>query len=570
METVETRKRGMGIRTKTIIMFSAVVLSITIITILAVRRYLIYGMETDFGTTTEQIAAGVSANIDTSALKRVESQAVEVYSSIPEDKRFESSYWGTDEWYEYLSYFDPITKTEDYRILMDYMKRSLDALDVEDVYLGTYFKDPDTGEMKYMYLVDPVEGEYKCPIGVFEMYIELPDGFLAHPEIGLDTYVTRTDEYGWLMTATTAVVDRNGEVCGFIGVDMSMNAIMARINSFIRTIVILIIMIAALFGVAYVMVINRMLIRPINELSKAAADFVNDSEKQEGSVFARLDIRSKDEIGNLFSSMKQMEDDIGEYISNITGLTSEKEKLNAEMKIAWSIQSSILPSDFEEFSQKNHLETFALMTPAKQVGGDFYDYFNIDDTHVGLVIADVSGKGIPASLFMAVSKTALQLRALSGGDAKTVLSDVNTWLCDNNDSEQFVTALFGILDLKTGVMQYSNAGHEYPVIISGDHVSLIQGDNDPPLAAIPFCAFENKEITLSDGDILVLYTDGIPEAKNAAGERFGMERISASLKGYGNVEARARRLQDDVVKFTGDVDIFDDITLLCVRFSEKA
>ena len=560
----------MGIRTKTIIMFSVVVLSITIITILAVRRYLIYGMETDFGTTTEQIAAGVSASIDTGALKRVESQAVEVYSSIPADKRFESSYWGTNEWYEYLSYFDPITETEDYRILMDYMKRSLDALDVEDVYLGTYFKDPDTGEMKYMYLVDPVEGEDKCPIGVFEMYIELSDEFVAHPEIGLNAYVTQTDEYGWLMTATPAVVDQNGDLCGFISVDMSMNAIMARINSFIRTIVILIIMIAALFGVAYVMVINRMLIRPINELSKAATDFVNDSEKKEGSVFAQLDIRSNDEIGNLFGSMKQMEDDIGEYISNITGLTSEKEKLNAEMKIAWSIQSSILPSDFEEFSQKNNLETFALMTPAKQVGGDFYDYFNIDDTHVGLVIADVSGKGIPASLFMAVSKTALQLRALSGGDAKTVLSDVNTWLCDNNDSEQFVTALFGVLDLKTGVMQYSNAGHEYPVIISGDHVSLIQGDNDPPLAAIPFCAFENKELTLSDGDILVLYTDGIPEAKNAAGERFGMDRISASLKEYGSVEARAKRLHDDVVKFTGDADIFDDITMLCVRFSEKA
>ena len=569
METVETKKRGLGIRSKTIIMFSVVVLSITIIMILSVRRYLIYRMEEDFGNTSKQIAMAVGATIDDEALLRINRQAVETFLSIPADLRYDSTYWGSDEWYDYLSHFEAITETEDYKNLMAYMEESLDSLEVDDIYLDTYFAD-ETGKWWSMYLVDPAEGDDKCPIGVYEMYIELSDEFKEHPEIGLEPYLTLTDEYGWLMTTTPAIINDSGEVCGFISVDMSMNAIMARINSFIRTIVILIILIAILFGVAYVMVINRMLIRPINELSKAAMDFVNDSEKHEGSVFAQLDIRSKDEIGNLFGSMKQMEDDIEEYISNITGLTSEKEKLNAEMKIAWSIQSSILPSDFEEFSQKNHLETFAMMTPAKQVGGDFYDYFNIDDTHVGLVIADVSGKGIPASLFMAVSKTALQLRALSGGDAKTVLSDVNTWLCDNNDSEQFVTALFGILDLKTGVMQYSNAGHEYPVIISGDYVSVLQGDNDPPLAAIPICAYENKELTLSDGDILLLYTDGVPEAKNAAGERFGMDRISTPLKGYGSVEARARRLHDDVVEFTGDADIFDDITLLCVRFKEKA
>ena len=186
------------------------------------------------------------------------------------------------------------------------------------------------------------------------------------------------------------------------------------------------------------------------------------------------------------------------------------------------------------------------------------------------MIADVSGKGVPASLFMAVAKTALQSRALSGGDAKTILSEVNTWLCENNESEQFVTALLGILDLRTGVMQYSNAGHEYPVIISGEYVSVLHGDNDPPLAAIPFCPYVNKELTLSDGDMMVLYTDGIPEAKNADGERYGMDRIAIALKEYGNVETRAKRLHDDVVKFTGDADIFDDITLLCVKFKERA
>lgn len=560
----------MGIRLKTIIMFSIVVLSISVVTILAVRKFLFYVVEKDYGISSWEIASAVGATVDTEALSRVREQAEEIFFSIPPEKRLDSSYWGEDEWYEYLSYFEPVTETEDFQNLMDYMKFSLDALNVEDVYLDNYLYDPVDDRWWAMYLVDPAEGEDNCPVGTVEMYIELTDEFKADPGIGLEAYITRTEEYGWLMTATPAIVNENGDICGYISVDMSMNEIIGSINSFVHTIVIVIVLIAAVFGIIYIILINRAIIRPINTLSEAAAKYSSVSKDEGENVFSEIEIKSRDEIGRLCDSMKQMEKDINEYVGNITELNSEKEKINAEMKIAWDIQSSILPSNFEEFSENNHLETYAMMTPAKQVGGDFYDFFNIDDDHVGLVIADVSGKGIPASLFMAVAKTAMQSRALSGGDAKTIMTEVNTWLCENNESEQFVTALLGILDLRTGVMQYANAGHEYPVIISGDYVSVLHGDNDPPLAAIAFCPYGNKELTLSDGDILVLYTDGIPEAKNADGERYGMDRIAIVLKDYGNVETRVKRLHDDVIKFTGEADIFDDITLLGVKFKKRA
>ena len=568
--TEDTNKKGLGIRFKMIIMFSVVVLSITIVMIAVTRQYMLYGMEKNYGMTASEIANAVGATVDKEALSRLNLQAQEIYLSIPEDQRYDSTYWGEDVWYEYLSYFEPLTETEDYKNLMDYMKTSLASLSIDDVYLDCYFYDPDADHWWAMYLVDPVDGDDFCPIGVYEMYIELSDEFMAHPEIGLEAYVTKTEEYGWLMTATPAIVDDNGKICGYISVDMSMNEIRDEIDSFIRTIVIVIALIAVVLGVIYIILINMMFIKPINSLSEAATSYVNSKEKQNETAFADINIKSRDEIGRLSDSMKRMEEDINAYIGSITELSTEKEKINAEMRIAWNIQSSILPSNFEEFSEKNHLETYAMMTPAKQVGGDFYDFFNIDDDHVGLVIADVSGKGIPASLFMAVAKTALQSRALAGGDAKSVLSDVNTWLCENNESEQFVTALLGILDLNTGVMQYANAGHEYPVIISGEYVSVLHGDNDPPLAAIPFCPYVNREITLSEGDTLVLYTDGIPEAKNVDGERYGMDRIAIALKDYGNVETRAKRLHDDVIRFTGEADIFDDITLLCVKFKERA
>ncbi len=246
---------------------------------------------------------------------------------------------------------------------------------------------------------------------------------------------------------------------------------------------------------------------------------------------------------------------------------SEKQRIANELAMGSSIQQSMLPHIFPPFPERNEFELFASMDPAREVGGDFYDFFFIDDDHLAIVMADVSGKGVPAALFSVVSKTIIRDKVMLGGDPASILYEVNNILCKNNSAGLFITVWLGILDLGNGAVEYVNAGHEYPIVgVKGEAVKMIEKENCPPLAAQEDINFINETLKLGKGDTLFLYTDGVPEAKADDGSRFGMDRLIKVLERDENrsPEKTVTDLMYEVDSFQPDNDPFDDVTIMSV------
>ena len=253
-------------------------------------------------------------------------------------------------------------------------------------------------------------------------------------------------------------------------------------------------------------------------------------------------------------------------VKRISKIGKERERISAELGVATKIQADMLPTDFPE---RKDIALYASMTPAKEVGGDFYDFFFVDDDHIAIIMADVAGKGVPAALFMTIAKVILRNRVMLGGTPSEILFNVNNELCRNNRAGLFVTVWLGLLDLRTGEIQYVNAGHEYPAIGKpGEGFEVIKGENCPPLGAMEDMEFIDESVTLVPGGKLFLYTDGVPEAKNSEGARFGMDAMTVSLnKSLDNSAAElVHNVGTDVNEFVGDLDPFDDITMMCVNY----
>ena len=268
------------------------------------------------------------------------------------------------------------------------------------------------------------------------------------------------------------------------------------------------------------------------------------------------------------SEFTELSEDINKTVTALRGYIDEAEqRMKDELKMAAAIQDAALPKNFA-LPSKN-IDLYALMTPAKQVGGDFYDFFYIGVDRLCLVIADVSGKGVPASLFMMRAKTAIKNYARSGNGAADLLEHVNNTLCEGNDAEMFVTVWIGILDLRTGRMQCANAGHEYPVIMrAGGDYELLKDKHGLVLAAMEDIPLKDYEIRLDPGDRLMVYTDGVPEAINEREEAYGTERLIRKLNRLKTVsqEMALEEVLQDIRNFAGDAEQFDDITMLGISY----
>ncbi|MBO6231896.1 MAG: SpoIIE family protein phosphatase [Ruminiclostridium sp.] len=255
------------------------------------------------------------------------------------------------------------------------------------------------------------------------------------------------------------------------------------------------------------------------------------------------------------------------YLSKeIRGVTAEKERMSAELNVATKIQADMMPFDFPE---RKELALYATMTPAKEVGGDFYDFFFIDDDHLAMVMADVAGKGMPAALFMVIAKSVIRNICMVGGSPGHILSIANNVLCENNRSNLFVTVWLGILSISSGELICANAGHEYPALKRKDgKFELLEEDNCPPLAAMEDLEFDDMVLMLNEGDALFLYTDGVPEAKNAEGERFGLEKMIDVLNdNIGNdLVTTLSVMKKEIDDFNGDKDPFDDVTMMGLKY----
>lgn len=240
-----------------------------------------------------------------------------------------------------------------------------------------------------------------------------------------------------------------------------------------------------------------------------------------------------------------------------------------EMEIARNLQQSILPKSFPGQPEHYGLDMHAMMIPARRVGGDFYDFFFVDPDHLGIIIADVCGKGIPAALFMMMSRTIIRTQALSGLSPDKCLQSANKLLCADNPAEMFVTVFYGLLDTKTGRMIYSNGGHNPPMIIDAKQdIRMLDIAGGMALGVFGDTQYPSSQLTLHPGDAILLYTDGITEAENAQGVFFTEQRLQSALKNTAGMPCAAliRMLIDSVREFTGNAAHRDDITALVLRF----
>ncbi len=303
-------------------------------------------------------------------------------------------------------------------------------------------------------------------------------------------------------------------------------------------------------------------------IKKSLEDFAQNNGQVDDSLSS---IKTGDEIEALAGSVHKMEKDIVKYIDNIQAITAEKERISAELSVATQIQADMLPRTFPPFPNRKEFDIYATMTPAKEVGGDFYDFFMIDDDHIALVMADVSGKGVPAALFMVITKTLIKNRTMMDDKLSTseILRDVNNQLCEGNDAEMFVTVWLCIIQLSTGICRITNAGHEHPAVkVSGQDYTLKTYRHSIAVAAMPDVKFEEHEFKLDPGDSLFVYTDGVTEATDTDNTLFGTDRLLTSLNKAKNADATALLgfVKEDIDVFVGNAPQFDDITMLCFRY----
>ena len=277
----------------------------------------------------------------------------------------------------------------------------------------------------------------------------------------------------------------------------------------------------------------------------------------------------QNEIGQLSEDFIELTSEIDHYIDSIEQITKENERITAELELASKIQSSMLPSIFPAFPERGDVDIYAVMDPAREVGGDFYDFFFIDPDHLGIVIADVSGKGIPGALFMMISKVILQNCASIGGSPAEIMKRTNKMICANNKEEMFVTIWFGILDVSSGQMKAVNSGHEYPAFRKKDgKFELMKGKHNIATGIMEGVSYSEYEIQMNPGDKIFLYTDGVPEATSKEMELYGTDRLIDALnqKGDGTPYDILMEVRHSVNEFVKDAEQFDDLTMMCVEY----
>ena len=384
-------------------------------------------------------------------------------------------------------------------------------------------------------------------------------------------------EYGWLCSGYEPIYSEDGKAIALIGVDISMNEVVGQQMDFLKQMLTWLIILTLIIVILVICYFRYTLTKPLQKLAGSAQTFVARREKKGSkepvqTASSDLTIKSNDEIRDLYDSIRQMETDINQYIQNITAVTAEKERIGAELNIATQIQSSMLPCIFPPFPNREEFDIYASMTPAKEVGGDFYDFFMVDDRHIAIVMADVSGKGVPAALFMVIGKTLIKDHTQPGIDLGDIFSKVNNLLCESNSEDMFITAFEGVLNLVTGEFRYVNAGHEMPFIRKkNESFEAYKIRPGFVLAGMEGMRYKSGSMMLEPGDMIFQYTDGVTEATNAQNELFGMDRLQTTLNSVKENDTHAilAAVKNGIDTFVGDAPQFDDITMLCLDYKKK-
>lgn len=471
-------------------------------------------------------------------------------------------------------YLETGEKDEYYEEILSYLNTFRYNTEIQYFYVFV----PEEDELVYIWDANMLkEGETEieiCEFGDREAYWSETDKDTIHKifydkEECLELTLSNDEKYGSMASAYSVIYDSNGEQVAVVGVDMYMTNLQADMRQFLNIVpfVIIIIILAAIW--LFYSFVKKRIVTPINTLRDASKSMVQNLEKDQA---IEVSIDTGDEIEELFDSFKEMYGDVKDYINKLEFVTAEKERIGAELDVAKHIQGSMLPCIFPAFPERREIDIYATMEPAKEVGGDFYDFFMVDDRHLAIVMADVSGKGVPAALFMVIGKTLIKDHTVPGRDLGKVFSEVNNLLCESNSEELFITAFEGVLDLVTGEFVYVNAGHEMPFI------SKSNGDFEPykipagfVLAGMEGIKYKAGSIMLEPGDKVFQYTDGVTEATNVNNELYGMHRLEKVLNTVKDKvpDEILPAVKNDIDAFVGEADQFDDITMLCLEYKTR-
>ena len=300
----------------------------------------------------------------------------------------------------------------------------------------------------------------------------------------------------------------------------------------------------------------------------------------QGNLDEKIDLKRNDELGYLADNVNIMAVDLKEHIQNLSKITAEKERIATELSVATEIQEGMLPRNFEEISRNKGIELFADMHAAKEVGGDFYDFYMLDENRQVITIADVSGKGVPAALFMVIAKTILKNSALSAGeeeDFAEMIGRANRQLCENNEEMLFVTVFFGVLDIHTGELTYVNCGHNPPLLrqgTDGTFAYLRPAKKNLMLGIEEDLSLTQETVHLAPGSMMFFYTDGVTEAMNEAGNVYSEGRLQTVLEGLPTgedvpVTDILAAVREDIKAHAGAAEQSDDITMLGLKYWGK-
>jgi sigma-B regulation protein RsbU (phosphoserine phosphatase) len=430
---------------------------------------------------------------------------------------------------------------------------------------------------KYIYLIKPADGGFLYVLSsednkdmpeeeLFSMYEKPPQELRDVYESQRESVTKKmySDEYGTFLSGYRPIF-KDGKLTAILGLDYDATHLKSLKRRGEKTLFFVIIITLVIFlPLSYLS--SRTIAGPLKDLTMAVENI------GEGNFEFKYEIKGRDETARLGEAFNAAQDKLKTYIRNLKSVTADKERLNSELAIASLIQRDMLPSIFPKFVGNKLVKLYASTMAAKEVGGDFYDFFYLDENEskIVFVIADVSGKGVPASLFMVIAKTLIKQQMFVHNDPAQTLFRVNNILCEDNKHDMFITALICSLDLVTGKMVYANAGHNAPLIsVSGKPYGFLKLEKGVPLGIFAQSKYKNSSIYLINGDKFYLYTDGINEAMNELDEQFGNDRLLKAADLYISLPPMDfdMALRRKVAEFTGGAIQSDDMTSIAAAYN---
>ena len=461
-------------------------------------------------------------------------------------------------------YLETGQKDEYYNNTEVFLTSFLDEMDMTDISIVV----PDGDEMIYVWDTDGADADLGDRTAIFSGYKSYLE-YRTRDTEGKPFFFRTHKDGDVFISAFAPLYDTQEKLVAYTCVTRPEINLWGIIPQFILSIFVASALASVIMMHFIYTLMNKRFIEPITRLTESAEEMVDNIERDKP---VEIDVHTGDELETLAEAFTKMDADLRDYIDELSAVTAERERISGELDAAAKIQRGILPKLGLQYDILPEFDLAASMTPAREVGGDFYDIFMADDRHLALIIADVSGKGVPASLFMVATKILMKYGIKQGMSPAEVFESTNEKLIESNDMELFVTAWLALIDLDTGECTVVNAGHEHPACRKkGSIYELLRYRHSPALATLEGFTFSERSFRLEPGDSLFVYTDGVTEATNRDRKLFGEDRLIMALNK--NKDAAPEELLSSVKgaikEFVDGAPQFDDLTMLAFRFNGK-